>query len=170
MRQHMQKWNSLGLYYSAALLIVIGLIMLAAKIFHVADPTWALISGVVCTELEMDQVKDVVIYRILATIIGAVLASLVTLILGPGYLGIMLGVLIITLVCQYLIPLGNNWKLAIATGVIILVAAFQEHSYQFAENIALKRAGEVVFGSLLAGLVSLQIILLYKKSHKMSHQ
>lgn len=158
-----KKWNSAGIYYSAALLVVIAIIMLGAKIFNVADPTWALISGVVCTELEIDQVKFVVIFRILATVIGVVIASLITLIVGPGYLGIMLGVLMITLVCHYIIPLTNNWKLATATGVMVLVAAFQQHSVHFAEAVALKRAAEVIFGSLVAGIVSSQLIIFQKK-------
>lgn len=143
-----------GLRYAITLVIVIGIIMTGAKIFNVTDPTWALISGVVCTELEIDQARSIVFLRIFATIIGVILACLVLLTIGPGYLGIMVGVLITTLICHYGIPIKNGWKLATATGLMVLVAGLQQHSIHFAETIAIKRAIEVIAGSLVAGIIS----------------
>lgn len=148
------NWNTTGLRYAITLIIVIGIIMLGARIINVTDPTWALISGVVCTELEIDQARSAVFLRIFATIVGVVLACLVLLTIGPGYLGILIGVLITTLICHYGIPLKNGWKLATATGLMVLVAGLHQHSVDFAEAIAIKRAIEVISGSLIASIIS----------------
>lgn len=148
------RWNVIGLFYAITLVITVGLILFLSKLFHVTDPTWALISAVVCTELDMGLARQLVMKRILATIIGAGLAVAVLMILGLGYITILAGVIIITLSCHYLMRI-DNWKLATATGVMVLVIGLQQHSVGFAENIAIKRALEVIAGSITAGIVSL---------------
>lgn len=149
-----KKWNTAGLRYSITLMIVAGLIMIGGKIFNVPDVTWALISGIVCIELEVDQSQSIVSLRIFSTLIGVVIAILILLIIGPSYFGIILGILIITLLCHYGISLKNNWKLATATGVMVLAIGLQQNSLHFAEAMAFKRAAEVIVGSLTAGAVS----------------
>jgi len=148
------RWNAIGLFYAITLVISVGLILFLSKIFHIADPTWALISAVVCTELDMGLARQLVMMRILATIIGAGLAVAVLMISGPGNITLMAGVIIITLSCHYLMRI-DNWKLATATGVMVLVIGLQQHSVGVAESIAIKRALEVIAGSITAGIVSL---------------
>lgn len=150
-----QKQNITGLYHSVTLLIVIGVIMYGAKICHIPDPTWALISGVVCTELEIEQARSVILSRIFATIIGVTLACITLLIIGPGYLGIMVCILITALICHYGIPIKNAWKLATATSIIVLISGLKQHSVYFAETMALTRASEVIGGSIIAGIISI---------------
>lgn len=150
----LHHWNAVGLFYAITLAVTVGLILFLSKIFHIIDPTWALISAVVCTELDLGQARQLVMARIWATIIGAGLAVAVLMVLGPGYITILMGVVITTLACHYLMRV-DNWKLATATGLMVLVISLQQHSVGFAENIAIKRALEVIAGSVAAGIVSL---------------
>lgn len=144
-----------GLIYATTLAIAVGLIMLEAWIFNLTDPTWAIVSGVICTELEINQTRQLVFGRIVATLVGVTLAFLMLESLGPGYIAVIAGVILTTLVCQYAINLGNHWKFATATGAIILVAGLHAHSVAAVETIAYKRAIEVTMGSITAGIVSL---------------
>lgn len=157
------QWSITGIRYALTLVIVVGAIIGGAKLFHIPDMTWALISGVVCTELELDQVRTVMIMRILATIVGVILAILILLVFGSGYLSIILGVAITTMFCYFIIPLKNSWKLASATGVLVLIAALQQHSVNLAEMVALNRALEVIAGSLVAGVISFTVSKLWSK-------
>ncbi len=150
------RWNTLGLFYAITLTLTVGLILFLSKILHIGDPTWALISAVVCAELDMRQARQLVLVRIWATIIGAGLATVTLMTVGLGYMPILAGVILITLFCHYLIRI-DNWKLAIATGLMILVIGLQQNSIPFAESIAIKRALEVIVGSITAGVVSLML-------------
>ncbi len=153
MKEPSKRWNIIGLCYSITLLLVISIIIIGAKIFNIADVTWALISAVICTEIE-SGVYSVVFLRIISTLIGAITAYLVLAIMGPGYFAIIVGVIITTLTCYYVFNLHNNWKVASATSVIVLVAGTQQNSVSTAELLAFKRAIEVIAGSLTAGVVS----------------
>ena len=46
----------------------------------------------------------------------------------------------------FIFSAGNSWKLATATGVMVLVASLEQHSIRFAEQVAVKRAIEVLAG------------------------
>ncbi len=157
-----------GIHYTATLLVVIGLILYGAKFFQVSDPTWALISGVICTELDMNRAKNTVIKRTLLTILGVIFALGILLIGSPNLGTLLFGIAVITLIFHYIIPLGDDWKLPTATAMIILVVATQQHSTASAEIIAIKRAFEVAAGSIIAGIVSIiscSLIQFIKKQH-----
>ena len=149
------NWSWLGVYYAITLIVVIGIVLFGAKFFQVNDPTWALISAIICTELDLNRTPSVVMQRIFLTIIGVVLALIMLLIFGIGYIALFAGTIFITLTCHYIIPLSNNWKLATATGMIVLLAASQQHSVKVAEIIGFTRSVEVVVGSVIAGVVSI---------------
>lgn len=149
------NWSIVGIHYTATLLVVIGLIFWGTVFFQVSDPTWALISGVICTELDMNRAKSIVIKRTLLTVLGVVLALGILLICGPSLGTLLFGVALITLIFHYIIPLGDNWKFTTATAMVILVVATQQHSIASAEVMAFKRAVEVAAGSVTAGMVSI---------------
>lgn len=149
------NWSILGISYTVTLLVVISLILYGAIFFRVSDPTWALISGVICTELDMNKAKSIVTKRTFLTILGVFLALGILLICGPSLGTLFFGVAIVTLIFHYLIPLGDNWKFTTATAMIVLVVATQQHSIASAEIMALKRAAEVAAGSIIAGIVSI---------------
>lgn len=153
MKTNIKKFN--GLIYAVILASVVGLIMIESWIFHISDPTWAIVSGVVCSELEIEQARTLVYGRIAATLVGVALSFLMLVIIGHGYFTIIAGVILTTLICQYIIHLGTHWKFATATGAIILVAGLNQQSVMAAEAIAYKRAIEVIMGSVTAGFVSL---------------
>jgi uncharacterized membrane protein YccC len=130
--------------------------------FHVPDPTWALISGIICTELDMNRAKNIVIKRTLLTILGVIVALAILLILGPGLSTLFVGVAVITLIFHYIIPLGDDWKFTTATAIVVLVVATQQHSLASAEIMGFKRAVEVSAGSITAGIVSIISSSLFK--------
>ncbi len=148
-----KNWQTSGLR-SLALLIVIGIIIILGRILHIKDITWALISGVICSEIEIDRTHSVVLLRILETTIGVSFASLILIIIGPGYFGLIIDVIGVALICNSTSLLSkNSWKLATATSLIVLIAGLQQHSIYLGVITALKRAGEVILGSLTAGVV-----------------
>lgn len=154
MKETSTRWNILGLCYSITLLLTVAIIIMGAKMLNIPDVTWALISGVVCTEIEIGQVYSLMLLRILSTLVGAGMACLVLLILGTGYFSIMAGVMLTTLACYYIFNLQHNWKLATATSIMVLIASTEHNSINTAELIALKRTVEVISGSVIAVVVS----------------
>jgi uncharacterized membrane protein YccC len=139
---------------AVALLATIGTIILSAKILHIENITWALISGVLSIELEIDLAYSVVFTRIVGTIIGASLASMLLITIGPNYLSLIIDVISITLICNNDIRfLKNSWKLATITSLIVLIAGLQQNSIHLGEIVAFQRAIEVIFGSLTAGFI-----------------
>lgn len=151
----MIQWNMLGVRYAITLALVVGLIMFGARLFNIADCSWAVISAVLCTELDRSRTHSTVLKRIIATLIGAIFALGCLLLVGPGYFPTLMSVIILTLLCHYLLPVGDSWKLTVATSAMILVISLQQHSIPIAEKIAIKRALEVLVGSITAGVVSL---------------
>jgi uncharacterized membrane protein YgaE (UPF0421/DUF939 family) len=154
MKEPSTRWNILGLCYSITLLLTVGIIIMGAKILNIPDVTWALISGVVCTEIEIGQVYSLMFLRIVSTLVGAATGCLVLLILGSGYFSIMAGVMVTTLTCYYVFNLQRNWKLATATSIMVLIAGTAHGSISTAELLAFKRTIEVISGSIIAVIVS----------------
>jgi uncharacterized membrane protein YgaE (UPF0421/DUF939 family) len=150
---HIFKFDFKSFYHCLILVVVISLILIVAPYLHFSDPTWALISGVVCIETEFDSISVAVWQRILSTLIGAGIGCFLLYFLTFGTSGLIVGVFLISFICHFVVFLRNNWKLATATGVIVLIAASQQHSLVAAETIALKRGMEVIVGCLCAGVV-----------------
>jgi hypothetical protein len=100
---------------------------------------------------------------LIATLLGILLSLIVIAILGPGYAAILCGVILITLVCHYVVHVGSSWKLATATGAIVLVSTLHQQSIVPAEITAYQRGAEVFFGSLTGGLVSLGLGKIWQK-------
>ena len=48
-----------GVVYAFTLACVVSLIMFEGWLFKMTDVTWAIISGVICSELEMTQVRNI---------------------------------------------------------------------------------------------------------------
>src|SRR5437016_4094110 len=99
-KEYPKKNKTMGLYYSLSLIISFAIIIVLAWIFRIHDITWILVSAVVCTELDKEQAKSVIFKRIIATLLGVIIACMVLLILGPGYLGLICGIIIINLICH----------------------------------------------------------------------
>jgi uncharacterized membrane protein YccC len=152
-----------GIIHAIILALVVGIILLEAWFFRLSDPTWSVISGVVSSELQIDQARTLIFDRILATLLGVVFAVIFLILFGSGYFSIIGGVVFITLMCHYAARLKNYWKLAPATGAIILMTNLHQQSVTPAEAMALKRAFEVALGSLTAGAVTLIVGTLWEK-------
>lgn len=146
---------SVSVHYAVTLVLVISLVLFIAKLLHIADPTWALISAVICTELDVNKTTGIVIRRVLLTILGVGLALVTLLIGGPSFATLLVGVAIITLICHCIGSLSDHWKFTTATAMVVLVVATQQHSVGSAELVALKRAAEVAAGSVISGLASI---------------
>ena len=89
----------LGIRYVITLTLVLALILWGGELLHVADVTWALISAVVCTELEIDQAYMTTVRRIIATFIGVMIALIALIIFGINYVTVFISVSITTLLC-----------------------------------------------------------------------
>lgn len=51
------RWNAVGLFYAITLTLTSSMILFLSKMLDVIDPTWALISAVVCAEFDMEQAR-----------------------------------------------------------------------------------------------------------------
>ena len=152
---------SVAIHYAITLIVVISLVLWGAKIFHITDPTWALISAVICTEWDVNKTIGVVLRRVVLTGLGAALALSILYIGKPNLATLLIGVGLITLICHYIAPLRDHWKFTTATAMVVLVVATQQHAFDPAEWVALKRAAEVTSGSVAAGLVSMMSRILW---------
>lgn len=137
-------------FYAISLALAVSLVLLGGLLFDLSDLTWALISVIICTELDITQTKNLVIQRMFLTMLGVAFGMGVLLLFGCNFYTLFVGVILIMLVCRHTTFLANNWKFTTATAMVILVIAAQEHSLRLAEIIAIKRAVEVSAGSIIA--------------------
>lgn len=151
-----------GVRYALTLFLVLAVALVCAKLFGVKDPMWLLISCVISIDVECEQLKKIIVNRILATLIGVIVGTGSLLIFGPGYLSIMVGVMFLMILCHAFTLLWVGWRVTVITAIIVLVSGLQEASVLFAEQMAIKRAAEVISGCFIAGVISLLMGVVWK--------
>ena len=122
----------------------------------VAAPMWAIISLIVVIEPDLAKASSNFRARSINTLLGCVIASVTLIAIGATLVSLLVAASLATLVGT----LGRNlpadgWRLAPATTIVLIGAAFEQPALSRELELVALRAGEVLTGSAVALLLSL---------------
>lgn len=143
-----------GLRYATD--IFLGTLILWVSLRGIGDrnPVWAIISFVVVSDPDLHIAWPSFVSRFSNTLIGCTTGVLCLFVFGleDWFLAPVLAFTV--LVCTNMIRVPGSWKIAPVTSALIVTSALVENSSLIGFEQALRRTGEVLFGSLLALLIS----------------
>jgi len=140
-----------------AIRIVAGTTIVWLALYHIkgVDPLWAVISVVVVSEPELGTAVLAFKSRVANTLIGCAVGLVFLFVLGPAAWSILLAIAASVVVCTSLIRVPVSWKIAPITVALVMTPSVLSHSVSAGLPTALRRTGEVLFGSAVAVCVSL---------------
>lgn len=118
------------------------------------NPLWAIISFVVVSDPDLHTAWPNFVSRFLNTLTGCAIGIVTLLIFGPAEWILPFALALTVLVCTNLVKVPGSWRIGPATTAIVLTAALVEKSSWIGFEQSLRRAGEVLFGSLVALILS----------------
>lgn len=118
------------------------------------NPIWAIISFIVVSDPDLHIAWPSFISRFFNTLTGCVIGILSLAIFGPVEWILPLALALTVLVCTNLIKTPGSWKIGPATTALVLTSALVEKSSAVGFEQSLRRAEEVLLGSLVALLLS----------------
>jgi uncharacterized membrane protein YccC len=144
-----------NLRYAVRILAGTSLDWLALVALGDGDPLWAMISTVVVLDPQLDATLLNFRSRFLHTLVGgAVGLALIALVPQAPFAMIPAGMAVSSLAATATRSLPGNWKIAPITCALVMAAGVASHSRNAALTTALRRTGEVVFGSAVAVAVT----------------
>jgi uncharacterized membrane protein YccC len=145
-----------GLSYAARILIGCLITWWTLAYFDEEHKVWALISVIVVTDTDRTLLREAILSRIINTVVGCAIGLLLIYLFGAHAWVLMIGVTAAVLTSTSLRNYPSSWKLAPVTVVIIILPSMLQHtSWKGSMEIALYRTGEVLYGSLVAFLLSI---------------
>ncbi len=118
------------------------------------NPLWAIISFIVISDPDVHTAWPNFISRFLNTLTGCVIGILTLLIFGPAEWILPFALALTVLVCTNLVKAPGSWRIGPATTAIVLTSALIEKSSWVGFEQSLRRAEEVLLGSLVALILS----------------
>ncbi|WNZ27263.1 FUSC family protein [Leptolyngbya sp. NK1-12] len=139
-----------------AIEIFLGTLLLWVGLRGIGDrnPVWAIISFIVVSDPDVRIAWPSFISRFMNTLVGCVTGVLALLIFGPVEWILPPTLALTVLVCTNLIKTPGSWKIAPMTTALVLTAALVQKSSAVGFEQSLRRAEEVLLGSLLALILS----------------
>jgi uncharacterized membrane protein YccC len=107
------------------------------------------------TEPDYTVAKKTFKARVINTLTGSLIASLAIVCFGAGLTSLLVALGVSVLIVTTLPNYPTNWRLAPATVVILMSAAIKGASVHDELQLSMMRVGEVLYGSLVALLLSL---------------
>jgi uncharacterized membrane protein YccC len=154
LRRFLIRHDVMGLHHAVRLSIGTTAVWLRLRSVGDAAAVWAVISVIVVTEPQMQTAMLILGSRIVNTVIGCTTGLIFLLLAGPEIWALPLALTATVLVCTYGVRLSSSWRLAPATAALIIASGVVEHSRLNGAEVALHRAGEVVWGCDVAFLVT----------------
>lgn len=118
------------------------------------NPLWAIFSFIVVSDPDVHTVWSNFISRLLNTLTGCTIGILTLLIFGPAEWILPFALSLTVLVCTNLVKVPGSWRIGPATTAIVLTSALVEKSSWVGIEQSLRRAEEVLLGSLVALVLS----------------
>ena len=136
--------------------IFLGTLILWVALRGLGDrnPLWAIFSFIIVSDPDVYTVWSNFISRFFNTLTGCAIGILTLLIFGPAEWILPFALALTVLVCTNLVKAPRSWKIGPATTAIVLIAALVEKSSWVGFEQSLRRAEEVLLGSLLALILS----------------
>lgn len=123
--------------------------MVAATLFSLGSPVYALVAAVVVSDLDAAQTRKLALPRVLGTALGGGIGCLATLLFTPGPVAVAFGVLLPMYLCQLLRFPAAARVAGYVSGIIIF--SFAAHPWSHAVD----RLFETLLGIAAAWLVSI---------------
>lgn len=130
---------------------------------HIEKKEWALISVIIVSEPDFENLRANTVSRVINTLAGCALGLLFLLATGVNFLSLIAAITTAILVSTSFPRYPSSWKLAPVTVVIVMVPSIMAHAaLRAALALALMRAGEVLIGCIIAFLMGWIFDWLYK--------
>ena len=157
------SFNKNSLLYVFRILVGIIIVWVTLNYFHDNKKVWALISVIIVSDPDFENVRNSALTRVINTLTGCVLGIFFIYFTGVNFISLMLAVTVAVIISTSFKNYPSSWKLAPATVAIIMVSAISESSpVKGAMEIALARTAEVLFGSAVAFVLGLLLFYLEK--------
>ena len=156
-------FNSKSPFYVSR--IVLGCSIIWASLYFLPDQNklFALISVIVVTEPDVNLLLDAVRSRIINTLTGCSL-GLLFIYIAPTFWSMMMAISIAVLISTSYKKYPASWKLAPVTVVLVMISALaKDITWKDAMETALSRTSEILYGSMVAVLLSVGANFLRKK-------
>jgi uncharacterized membrane protein YccC len=144
-----------GMGYAVRILAGTTIAWLTLARFKNVDPLWAIISVVIVSEPELQTAMLAFKSRTANTLIGGAVGLVFLFVLGPAVWSILLAMAVSVVICTSFIRVPLSWRIAPVTVALVMTPSVLNHSTSAGLSIALRRTGEVLFGSAVAVCVSL---------------
>jgi uncharacterized membrane protein YgaE (UPF0421/DUF939 family) len=138
-----------ALQLSVRAALAAALALVAARLFSLPYPLYAMIAAVIVTDLDPAKTRKLGLPRMAGTVLGAVLGALLLLALPPGIASIAAGIFCAMFTC-HLLGMKDAAKLAGYLCALVLL----EHS-DSPWSYAVYRVAETLIGVVMAIAVSL---------------
>lgn len=144
-----------GLQYALRIFLgcAVVLFVLDRLVHH--NPLWALISVIIVTEPQLSAALQAFYSRVLNTLIGCSVGTLLLYLLGPAPVWVLLGITIAVFVCTQLIRVPGSWRVAPVTVAIVMTPTILSGGPSASLSTAIERTGEVLLGCVVALLITL---------------
>ena len=119
-----------------------------------SNPVWAIISFIVVSDRDVHVTWPNCVARFANTLIGCATGVICLWVFGLKDWLLPPVLALTSLVCTSVIRAPGSWKLAPATSALIITSGLVEHSSRVGFEQALRRAGEVLCGSLVALIIT----------------
>ncbi len=161
------SFNNNSLLYAFRILVGCMIVWLTLNYFHDSKKVWALISVIIISDPDFENVRNSTISRVVNTLTGCLLGIFFIYFTGVNLLSLMLAITVAVVISTSFKKYPTSWKLAPVTVAIIMASAISEDSpVKGAMEIALSRTAEVLYGSAVA--FALGLILFYMEK-RMKH-
>jgi uncharacterized membrane protein YccC len=142
-----------GLHYAVRILLGTGLVWLLLRWIGDLNPIWAVISVIVVTEPQVNSAWKAFLARSVNTLVGCAAGLVFLLAAGSDGWVMPLGITMTVLLCTYVVRFPLAWRIGPITAALVMAAGVTDSKLSPLE-LALRRVGEVLLGSLVALVVS----------------
>jgi uncharacterized membrane protein YccC len=139
-----------GLHYAVRILVGTTAVWLLLRALGDANAVWAVISLIMVTEPLAVSAWRAFLARIVNTVIGCVVGLFFLLVAGPEAWVLPLALTATVLVCTYVVHVPQSWRVGPVTAALVLAAGVAAHSRDTGLEVAVRRSGEVLVGSVVA--------------------
>ncbi len=145
--------------------IVLGCLIAwgALALFHIDRREWALISVIIVSEPDFDNLRNNTISRVINTLAGCAVGLVFLLVTGVTFTSMIIAITASILVSTSYPRYPSSWKLAPVTVVIVMAPSILSHaSLSSAMSVALTRTIEVLIGCVVAFLLGVVFARLHR--------
>jgi uncharacterized membrane protein YccC len=150
----LQEDHLLGVHFAANVFVASIIAWASLKLFTDANPVWAMASLVAASEPVPSKGYANFRSRLINTLVGCAVGLGFLLVGQPNPWKLPFALAIAVLISAYVVRIQVMWRQAPITAAIVVAGSVTEHSKWGGMDLGLRRVAEVLFGCVVALLVS----------------